>query len=293
MLATVSANLIPRIRDARAREPHRLLAVALVTLAVLAMCAQVAGATSSATGSRSYVALGDSYSSGEGTSPTTGSCQRGPRAYAPLVATALRLDLTFVACSGAKTRDVMSDQLRALSRSTAYVTISVGGDDADFVGVLARCILHYNCDHQIAVEEKVIREQLPARLDRLYEQIRADAPSARVIVVGYPYLFGTNCTPKDTGMRRLIPPTDLLDATIAQAAARHGFQFIDPRAAFRYHSECDEDPWLNHLLTHEMTKSFHPNAAGYEAYARLVRAVLAPPPPPTGCARPGAKPQCK
>jgi hypothetical protein len=58
-------------------------------------------------------------------------------------------------------------------------------------------------------------------------------------------------------MRRLIPPTDLLDATIAQAAARHGFRFIDPRAAFRYHSECDNDPWLNHLLTHEMTSRGH------------------------------------
>src|SRR6476659_5808907 len=90
----------------------------------------------------SYVALGDSYSSGVGTRTYIDdgtSCQRSVYAYPSLIAAAKGYALNFRACSGAKVADVTSTQLSALTASTSYVTISVGGNDAGFTSVITTC----------------------------------------------------------------------------------------------------------------------------------------------------------
>ena len=229
---------------------------------------------------KNMVALGDSYASGEGTEPTTdGTCFRSTQAYGYLVASTLGYDLTgFEACGGATTSSVMNDQLGALSASTTLVTLSVGGDDADFVGVLARCagslgIFTGPCKNFIKKESGIIRTELPGRLDRLYSAIRGDSPKAKVVVVGYPYIFYGACD-KSAPLQWLNPPTDLLDNTIRAAAARHGFTFVDLRNPFKGHSACDEGAWINHLYTHDPYKSFHPNAAGYREIAKLVEGAV-------------------
>ena len=79
----------------------------------------------------SYVALGDSYSSGVGTRSYLNdgsSCQRSVYAYPSLIAAAKGYALNFRACSGATVADVTNSQLSALSVANAYVTISVGGN---------------------------------------------------------------------------------------------------------------------------------------------------------------------
>src|SRR3990170_2158558 len=89
-----------------------------------------------------YVALGDSYSSGTGTRTYISdgtSCQRSARAYPPLIAASKFLTLNFRACSGARVADVASTQLSALGTGTNYVTVSVGGNDAGFAAVLTEC----------------------------------------------------------------------------------------------------------------------------------------------------------
>jgi lysophospholipase L1-like esterase len=89
-----------------------------------------------------YVALGDSYSSGTGTRTYIDdgtTCQRSVYAYPSLLASARGYALNFRACSGATISDVTRLQLSALSRRTAYVTISVGGNDAGFSHVLSTC----------------------------------------------------------------------------------------------------------------------------------------------------------
>src|SRR6478609_5470764 len=90
----------------------------------------------------SYVALGDSYASGTGTRSYISdgtSCQRSTSAYPKLIAAARGYTLTFKACSGATTVSVTNTQLSALTSGTSYVSISVGGNDAGFTGVLTEC----------------------------------------------------------------------------------------------------------------------------------------------------------
>lgn len=104
-----------------------------------------------------YVALGDSYSSGEGdgnylqgTDTPTDHCHRSTSAYPELLDQSQGLgSLDFVSCSGAITDDYFNAnnegnneaaQSQALSSNTQYVTVTFGGNDLGFSDVLAKCI---------------------------------------------------------------------------------------------------------------------------------------------------------
>jgi lysophospholipase L1-like esterase len=241
------------------------------------------GATQAQAAAGPYTALGDSYSSGVGTRTyysDSGSCYRGPNAYPVKVAAALGAPLTFAACSGARVPDVLN-QLGSLNASTAFVTVSVGGNDAGFADVITRCALPWpwTCTAEINNANNYIRNTLPGTLDNLYTQIRAKAPSARVVVVGYPRLFnGEEC---NTGARispseqsALNATADLLATTIAGRAAAHGFGFVDVRSAFTGHAVCDDVEWINGL-SNPVLESYHPNVAGQTSgYTPLVTNAL-------------------
>ncbi len=220
-----------------------------------------------------YVALGDSYASGTGTRSYLAdgtSCQRSVYAYPSLDAATLGLSLTFRACSGATVADVSSTQLSALTSSTAYVSISVGGNDAGFADVLTTCAKPAwlsNCNAAVDGAQGFITATLPGRLSALYSSIRAKAPSAKVIVVGYPRVFnGTDCnaftwfSPSEES--RLNATADLLNATTATIAAGKGFTFTNPAPSFVGHAVCDRTEWLNGLSS-PISESYHPNRAGH------------------------------
>ena len=107
--------------------------------AAFATGAGTAGAASSV----HYVALGDSYSSGDGAgSYSDGSCRESSNAYPVLWANA-NAPATFTneTCSGATTSSVISTQLGALSSATTLVSITVGGNDVGFASVMETCVL--------------------------------------------------------------------------------------------------------------------------------------------------------
>src|SRR5690349_15814765 len=122
---------------------HRFrLALVGSVAAVLALFGAMLVVTPAGAAGPSYVALGDSYSSGVGTRTYINdgtSCQRSTKAYPYLIAQARGYTLNFQACSGAKTADVTANQLGALNTGTRYVTISIGGNDAGFSDVLTEC----------------------------------------------------------------------------------------------------------------------------------------------------------
>jgi hypothetical protein len=261
----------------------RPLRCAVITAAVTLLGLTGTGQAHAAAGP--YTALGDSYSSGVGTRTyysDSGSCYRGPQAYPVQVATRLGAPLTFAACSGAKVPDVLN-QLGGLNASTAFVTVSVGGNDAGFADVITRCALPWpwTCTTQINGANNYIRNTLPGALDNLYGQIRAKAPNARVAVVGYPRLFngeecnvGSRISPSEQAA--LNNTADLLATTIGGRAAAHGFVFVDVRGAFTGHAVCDDVEWLNGL-SNPVLESYHPNANGQTAgYTPLVANVLDP-----------------
>ncbi|MBG6225236.1 hypothetical protein IWX63_001808 [Arthrobacter sp. CAN_A2] len=250
---------IPRLRPAVA---------ALALLAAVLVPAPPAVAAPA-----SYVALGDSYSSGTGTRTYLAdgtSCQRSVHAYPVLIASARGYALDFRACSGATIPDVAAGQLGALTPATSYVSVSVGGNDAAFAAVLTECAKPAwmsNCTAAIDRAQAIITGQLPGRLGSLYGQIRARAPQASVTVAGYPRVFnGEDCNAatwfSPTEEARLNATADLLNRTTAAAAAAAGFTFRDPSAAFTGHAVCDDVEWLNGVAS-PISDSYHPNRAGH------------------------------
>jgi lysophospholipase L1-like esterase len=259
----------------------RALAAGVVT----ALVASLVAAPTAQAAAPAYVALGDSYSSGVGTRSYLAdgtSCQRSTYAYPSLVAAARGYALDFRACSGARIPDVTDRQLGALSSATGYVTISVGGNDAGFSSVLTECAQPgwmSNCDGAINTARAYIADTLPAKLATLYGSIRSKAPSARVVVVGYPRIFngedcnaGTWFSPAEE--TRLNQTADLLNGRLAAAASARGFGFADPTARFTGHAVCDSTEWINGL-SNPVSESYHPNRAGHASgYTPLVGPLL-------------------
>lgn len=118
-----------------------------------------------------YVALGDSYASGEGAAPGTylpgtsfpdpasagrssTGCHRSTTSWAFRVQTRMGAPaLTFVACSGATVADLTAPddqfaalgeveppQIDAVTSATTVATLSIGGNDAGFDRVLRSCV---------------------------------------------------------------------------------------------------------------------------------------------------------
>ncbi|MGH9070808.1 MAG: SGNH/GDSL hydrolase family protein [Acidimicrobiales bacterium] len=131
-----------------------LLATCMVGIPVLS-AARPAAATQAAPSG--YVALGDSYSSGQGNppflrgtdDPADGDfCHRSAVAYPELASARLGLALSFYACSGAAAANITIAPLEgeppqiaqpALA-GAALTTVTIGGNDAGFAPVLTACI---------------------------------------------------------------------------------------------------------------------------------------------------------
>jgi hypothetical protein len=260
---------------------HRFVTLAVALL--VALCAAPAAATAA-----DYVAMGDSYSSGTGTRTYYEGCERSVYAYPYLIQGSLGSSFSFVACGGAKTQDVLNNQVAALSAATKYTTISIGGNDAGFSSVITECAkpsLFSDCDGAVNGAQSFINNTLPGRLDNVYNQIRSRAPNAIVAAVGYPRLFnGTDCNAgtffSSGEMTRLNQTADLLANVTRARAQAHGFTFVDARPAFMGHAVCDNPEWLNGL-SNPTSESYHPNRTGHSSgYAGIVRAALLAAPDP-------------
>lgn len=241
-----------------------LALVAATTAVLLPISAEATG-----TDIIEYAALGDSYSSGSGAGPYTDFiCQRSDNAHPVLLAAELDANLTFAACGGATTEDVLEEQIDALDQDTDLVTIGVGGNDIGWTDAILACIIPlHNCTADIAEAEQKVVEELPAKLDAVYAAIAAAAPSAEVYVTGYPRLFAAQDSCDALGLisideqARMNDGADLLAETIEGVALDHGFTFVDMRDAFESHAICDDEPWIHGFTILEVP--YHPNVDGH------------------------------
>ena len=262
--------------------PFRTARSALTALAMIAPA--VLAATAASAEPRQpveYDALGDSYASGYGVPPYDGLCGRSQSAYAVQVDGRMKIELDdFVACAGATTESLVAGgQLAALDASTDLVTISIGGNDVGWSTAVTACLggTDTQCAGALAATRTTVTQVLPGLLDAVYTQVSASAPEAHVVVTGYPRLFspehgpflGASAAEQDA----LNDGADLLNAVIAEAAADHGFQFVDVTARFLGHGVNAPDAWILGPLE---PGAFHPDSDGYEAYTAAVTAAIKP-----------------
>ena len=265
--------------------PVRRILVAAATSLVLAAsvaAAAVLGGTSPASAMPlaaassppvRYVALGDSYSAGTGSGPYSAAgraCERSADAFPQLWASRYApASFVSVACAGATTATVRASQLSALTARTTLVSITVGGNDVGFSHVMQTCVLEPDsaCLKAIATAESSARNILPARLDSTLRAIRARAPLASIVVLGYPDLYDLSRSPECVGIsttkrNALNQGADILDRVLSAAAARNGDTFADVRPEFARHQICDGGASYLNAVTYPLDSSYHPNAAG-------------------------------
>jgi lysophospholipase L1-like esterase len=296
----------------------RLARVALVGgVACSALVLAGASGSSSARPLR-YVALGDSFSSGEGVPPfregtnrhlpPRDSCHRSYRAYPALVAGRRSSPGTwgFWACSGAGVRDLTNvnhenpgeiaqlDRLALSGGSDSgvdLITLTIGGNDAQFSQIWLSCIASRivrilgACQPSWRLSVGVAIRRLRTTLPPVYRALRARAPRARIVVLGYPNPFPT-VVPALSRCRRWFAASDLrwlsrtaveLNAAIrvATISSDAGVTYLPP-SGFDGHDVCSEVPWFNglELLPIRIRYSFHPNAFGQRRLAKIVLAAL-------------------
>ena len=229
----------------------RRVAAGMVVSALLPLTAfSVATASGPKTGA-TYVALGDSYSAGEGLDPYQAgtatkddTCHRSISGAYPDLHPAIVLpnviDRAFWACSGATIQDMDPPatggpkpqqgepvQVQTVGVSTKYITLSVGGNDTYFGDIVKACVegvayttedgvtygSYYHltkttCQAQLVTSTSLLTssKQLPvpplqSGLVSLYTTLLARAPTADIVVVGYPRVLPPSYTkaPKING----------------------------------------------------------------------------------------------
>lgn len=258
----------------------------VLLVAVLLVASMLGLSTVAVAAPAGYAALGDSYSSGVGTGSYTlsSSCKRGTRAYPFLYSGSAT---GFVACSGAGVDSVRDTQLPATA-GAQLVTMTVGGNDIGFTTVVSNCtVFSSDATCTSAVNTAVAKiPAMKANLITLLTQIRASAPVARIVLLGYPYLYSTgSCGAGQPGLTKrtaLRGGADALDSALAAAVADPSVtgskQFVDVRAAFAGHDICasGNQRWINGLNIFNIGESFHPNAAGHaNGYLPALRSALA------------------
>lgn len=246
-----------------------------------------------------WLAIGDSYSSGEGVyragdgrfgDKKDDPCARSRFAWARLAATwvekatdpAVRrvfrmfgqdigdhtpdidVDMTFLACTGAQTTEAgaaqdLDEQLAQATGRYDLITLSFGGNDAQFAPIIEGCVNpvpHFSCDESENTMKTRIRNEVAPKLTAAYHKIRAKlAPGGRVVVAGYPRLFDrpllrATCfgliLRDDIQMLRRV--ADTLNGTIADLASRNNLDYVDVATPFEGRNACGsgvESPLLD------------------------------------------------
>lgn len=287
---------------------HSVLFAAVVGVSIAALLViGPAGPAVAAGPAAAHVALGDSYSSGEGTPPfergtntRANRCARSLHSWPRLVAQELKVQWRSFACSGglvddltvgragASQRERQRPQLARLRATSGVrvVTLTVGGNDVGFKDVLTKCWSPVRCDERYTAQggdtltEKV--RNLEPRLRAVYRSVRAAAPRARLVVLGYPKLFPAESNrfcPPHVGLRPaeatyLNDKVIELNAAIARSARAARATFVSVADAFAGHEvDCSRAQWVNSLGGGPIRHAFHPKLLGQRRLAD--RALIA------------------
>lgn len=228
--------------------------------------ASVSATTSSTNG---YVALGDSYTSGQGAPPYTaasGACLVSRYGGYPTV-TGLLSPYRLVAnraCSGARIADIPA-QLAGVSPSTKLVTITIGGIDAGSNLIVAACAPDPTLPACVTALNTSIAN-LPAVATALagaYAGVAQALPSARIAVLNYPLQFQPGVSVFGD---RFNEGTGFLNQAIQAAVAGVGSSrviYVDATQEFAGHGIGSRIPYIAFNPANlAAPANFHPNALG-------------------------------
>ena len=271
-----------RIRSLSRLGAVSLLSLGLIVAASVAPATASPGATPNGSAGGSYVAIGDSFTSGQGAAPyLPGPClQSVSGSYPTITASSSSYGeaLNF-ACSGATTSDVRA-QIKAIDGrirlKASLVTLTVGGIDAGSNRVLAACafdpisVLCAGTVNAATANLGTVGQNLVAT----YRVVAAAFPKAHIVVLNYPKLF-------DPSLPGALAPilngaTDALNQVIAGAVAATDnprVSLTDVTDEFAGHGIGSTESYISFNSNNlSDPANFHPNVLGNTAgYAAALR----------------------
>jgi lysophospholipase L1-like esterase len=250
-----------------------------------------------------YIAMGDSAAAAPGVpepAPPPG-CQKSTNNYPSVLARRIApARFTDVTCSGATADDITSraqltadgpvpPQLDAVNADTTLVTITIGGNDIGLAADASQCRADsFNAppctDKFLTGGVDSISAAITAHLPvwaAMIDDVRAKAPAARIIMVGYlTYIRPGGCFPDEP-----VVPKDAdyfqskvneLDDRQTQLAADKHIDFFDTRPLSVGHDMCapPDQRYIEGFIAVHPAAPLHPNAMGAAAVGNALAAYL-------------------
>lgn len=243
-----------------------------------------------------YVALGSSYAAGAGIGALVPDapkrCGRTVNNYAHLLAERLRLHLSDVSCGGATTAHILSAwnelpaQIDAVTADTRLVTVTIGGNDVNYVRDLMLGMCHKSgsgpgVKRTCPVGAKTSESDwtsLEQRMRAIAREVRTRAPQSRLIFVDYLKIIPDNniCAAVPLDAEQIKNSRKVfrrLAALTAKVARQEGAWLLRAGGLSKDHEACSSDPWA--VGYPGKPAPWHPTAAGHKAVAdeleRLIR----------------------
>ena len=277
--------------------------LAVPALALLAACASTPAPDATIAPGAHYVAMGSSFAAGANIPPLAtdrpGRCGASQLSYSRLLAARLALALDDASCGGATTAHVLGAwnelpaQILAVRPDTRLVTITIGGNDLNYMGLLFVASCHAGqrdprmvdpatgeC-HPVPVPAPEAYQAVEDNLAALLAAIRARAPQARVVLVQYLALVPDAPCPaapisaEHAEAGRALA-RGLADAS-ARAAARAGAEVLAMDRLSLGHTACDAEPWARGLgegFDPALGAPWHPAPEGHAAIAAELERIL-------------------
>lgn len=251
-----------------------------------------------------YVAMGSSYAAGPGITTSADQpknrCARSNDNYAHILASKLNLQLIDVSCSGATTEHVLGpwkelpSQIEALTTDTRLVTVTIGGNDVGYFGMLwsASCT-----SAPVPVAARGFKCPIPpagadawskvdAGMRRIAAEVHRRSPAARLVFVDYLAVLPAsgacaNAPMSPDSARAITAVAQRLARLTARVAVETRSDVIKASAISAHHDACSRDPWMTGFPTDTSAPGFvpyHPNENGMIAIAEALMQRLIPRP---------------
>ncbi|MGI8662841.1 MAG: SGNH/GDSL hydrolase family protein [Acidimicrobiales bacterium] len=255
-----------------------------------------------------YVALGDSYTSGPLIplyDQPLGCLRSSLLNYPHIVAQQLGLTLRDASCAGADTQDMTGTQgvtpgpnppqFDRLDATTSLVTLQIGGNDIGFSSIAKDCLSLSTQGHPCqdkfvvgGVDEISGRIQaVGPKVAAVLQGIHTRSPLARVLVIPYITIVPSGspilCWPQLPVAYEDIPYLHAkqaeLNAMLATQAAANSAEYVDVYGPSDGHDSCQLPGlrWVEPVVPLNLAAPAHPNAIGMLAMAGIIEQALTAP----------------
>lgn len=218
-----------------------------------------------------YVALGDSYTSGEGemsdahyipgTNTDVNKCHVSDRSYPYRIAALWQKVGLNIACSGARVGDVLYGSVQragqlvsAVARSPDVLSLSIGGNDVGLIAKLKACLGIGTCEWAVpGLRRFAVYREIVDFYDVLvntFSTVQRNYTGGAVVALGYPHVINKDATSACDPLTALLINQEerlfmhqavmLLNDVIESAALRSGVRYIDIENAFGVNRLCDQ-----------------------------------------------------